>query len=584
VIVATLAEADACHTPLVEQESAEDGRRSGRLLSPARKRLSRAASATRAVLTSPDVRRLELAWSGFVVGEWVHVVALFVFAYDAGGPSGVGIVTIMRMLPAAVAAPFGSLLADMYSRERVMISIHLARASTMSMVVVALLLDAPPVTIYLIVAVAALVSAVYRPAQWAVLPSLVHTPEELIAGNVAYATIEGVGTLVGPAVGGVLVTVADRGVAFGAAACLSLWAALLTSRIKTPDVPAARQKQDSRSSKGAFAGFRTIATQSHSRLLIGLFGAQTFVRGALSVLIVVAALDLLRMGESGVGWLNAALGAGGLVGGLGALSLAGRQKLASPFGAGLVLWGLPILLIGIWPEPIIALGLLAVVGGGNALVDVAGLTLLQRTVADHVLGRVLGVLESLALGTIGLGGIIAPVMITQLGVQGALVSTGLVLPGLTALFWRSLKRIDERAIIARKEVSLLRAIPMFAPLSLLMVERVASSLRRMNLETGAQVFRQGDVGDRFYIISDGEIEITVDGGAARTLRAGDYFGEIALLRDVPRTGTATARSEVTLFALEGEDFVSAVTGHPESVEAADAVIGARLSRLAPRIA
>jgi CRP-like cAMP-binding protein len=103
---------------------------------------------------------------------------------------------------------------------------------------------------------------------------------------------------------------------------------------------------------------------------------------------------------------------------------------------------------------------------------------------------------------------------------------------------------------------------MFAPLSSLMVERLASSLKRMNLETGAQVFRQGDVGDSFYIISDGEIETTVDGGATRTLRAGDYFGEIVLLRDVPRAGTATARSEVTPFALEGDDFVSVVTGTP----------------------
>jgi hypothetical protein len=210
--------------------------------------------------------------------------------------------------------------------------------------------------------------------------------------------------------------------------------------------------------------------------------------------------------------------------------------------------------------------------------------LLQRTVADHVLGRVLGVLESLALATIGLGGIIAPVIVALFGVQGALVSTGLVLPVLTALFWRSLKRIDAGAGFAQRQVTLLRAIPMFAPLSLLMVERLASSLTRMNFQTGTEVFRQGDVGDSFYIISDGQVEIRVDGRIAGRLRAGDYFGEIALLRDVRRTGTAITRSEVTLFALNGIEFVAAVTGHPESADAANAVIGARLSRLAPRVA
>jgi hypothetical protein len=232
----------------------------------------------------------------------------------------------------------------------------------------------------------------------------------------------------------------------------------------------------------------------------------------------------------------------------------------------------------------VALGLLTVVGGGNALVDVAGLTLLQRTVADHVLGRVLGVLESLALATIGLGGIIAPVIVALFGVQGALVSTGLALPVLTALFWRSLKRKDAGAVFAQRQVTLLRAIPMFAPLSLLMVERLASSLTRMNFQTGTEVFRQGDVGDSFYIISDGQVEIRVDGRIAGRLRAGDYFGEIALLRDVRRTGTAITRSEVTLFALNGIEFVAAVTGHPESADAANAVIGAHLSRLAPRVA
>lgn len=339
--------ADPCHNPFMGQEPADDGRRLGSLLSHARGQLSQSVNATWTVLTNPNLRRLELAWSGFVAGEWIHVVALFVFAYDAGGAGAVGIVTIMRMLPAALAAPFGSLLADKLSRERVVVFIHLARATALALVAATLLLDAAPLTIYLIVAVASVVSAVFRPAQWAVLPPLVHTPEELIAANVAYAMIEGVGTLVGPAVGGVLVAVSDLEVAFAAAACLSLWAALLTSRIKASTVQAGSKKPGGRSWREAFEGFRTIAAESNSRLLVGLFGAQTLVRGTLTVLIVVAALDLLAIGESGVGWLNAAVGAGGLVGAIGTLFLAGRRELAAPFGTGLALWGVPILLMGL---------------------------------------------------------------------------------------------------------------------------------------------------------------------------------------------------------------------------------------------
>jgi hypothetical protein len=124
------------------------------------------------------------------------------------------------------------------------------------------------------VVIDAFASAVFRPAQWALLPSLVRTPEELIAGNVAYAMIEGVGTLLGPALGGVLVAVADLGVAFVAAACVSLYAALITRRIKAPTTEAGQRRAGTRTMKEALAGFRTIATDSHSRMVVGLFGAR----------------------------------------------------------------------------------------------------------------------------------------------------------------------------------------------------------------------------------------------------------------------------------------------------------------------
>jgi len=515
--------------------------------------------------------------------EWIHVVALLVFAYEVGGAAGVGIVTVIRMLPPAFAVPFAALAADRYPRQRILVLVHLARALGMALTAAVLFLDAPPATVYVIVSLSALASVIFRPAQWALMPSLVELPEELVAVNVVYAMIEGIGTLVGPLVAGFLLAVADIEVPFVTAACVSLWAALLTSWIKA-SIPPTTPDQGVRLSGGAaLAGFRTVVTDGRSRLLVGLFGAQTLVRGVLSVLVVVAALDLLAMGEAGVGWLNAALGAGGLVGGIGAFSLAGRQRLAAPFGAGLALWGAPIVFVGVWPEPTVALGLLAVVGAGNTLVDVAGLTLFQRTVADNVLCRVLGVLEALALATIGVGGLIAPVMVTQLGVRGSLMLTGLFLPALTVLSWKGLNGIDAYAVVAQSRVMLLRTIPMFAPLSSLLLERMASSLKPVKIEAGEEIFRQGDIGDTFYVISDGEVEIAVDGKTARRLRAGDHFGEIALLRGVPRTGTATTTSESTLLALEGHDFVSAVTGYPESAQAADAVIGARLSHLAPRV-
>jgi CRP-like cAMP-binding protein len=166
-----------------------------------------------------------------------------------------------------------------------------------------------------------------------------------------------------------------------------------------------------------------------------------------------------------------------------------------------------------------------------------------------------------------------------LGERTALVAAGALLPVLAALSWRALQRVDETARRPGHELDLLRAVPMFAPLPVATLEHLAASLTPVPVDAGEAVFRAGDSGDRFYLVADGEVEISLDGRAPEPLGSGGWFGEIALLRDVPRTATVTARTDSHLLALDREEFVAAVTGHPESAEAADAVIGARLGTL-----
>jgi len=194
-----------------------------------------------------------------------------------------------------------------------------------------------------------------------------------------------------------------------------------------------------------FAGFGLVGRDRSLRLIIGLYGAQTLVAGALNVLIVVAALELLDLGEAGVGFLNSAVGVGGLLGALGAFMLVSRQRLASDFAIGLVLWGIPIALIGVFPEPPAALILLGIVGVGNTIVDVAALTLLQRTVPDEILTRVFGVVQSVFVGTTGLGAIVAPLAIEVVGIRWAMIATGALLPLLAALLWRRISALDAEA-------------------------------------------------------------------------------------------------------------------------------------------
>jgi MFS family permease len=535
------------------------------------------------VFRNPGLRRLELAWIGSVTGEWAYAVALAVFAYEAGGATAVGLVALLRFLPSAVVAPFAAVLADRYSRQRVMLTADLIRAGALAGAAAVALADGPVALVYAFAALVAVVSTAFQPAQAALIPMLARDPRELTAANVASSTVESVGSFAGPAIGGLLLAVTSPGVVFAATAGAFVWSALNVARI--PSSPPTREERTEEAlHREALAGFRAIFAVPSLRLVVGLYSAQTLVAGALNVLVVVAALELLDLGRAGPGLLNSAVGIGGLVGAGVALGLVGVRGLGTVFALGLVLWGVPLVLFGVWPATGAALLFLGLLGIGNTLVDVSGLTLLQRTAPPDVLGRVFGVLESLVVGTLGLGAILAPLLVSLFGLRWALVATGLLLPVLAVISWARLRTIDERVVVPERELELLRALPLFAPLPAVTLEHLARSLVRVPATPGTEITRQGGVGDRFYLVDEGELDVAIDGKVVSTLGPGEHFGEIALLRDVPRTATVTARTDASLFALERDEFVSAVSGHPVSREAADAVVAARLGRLAPRLA
>jgi MFS family permease len=530
------------------------------------------------VFVNPNLRRLELAWAGSITAEWGYAVALSVFAYHAGGTTAVGVLMAVRMLSSAVVAPFSSILGDRHNRARVMISTDLLRAAALAGAGVAALAHAPALVIYALAVLVAIVSTAFHPAQAALTPSLATTPEELTAANAVGSTIESVGTFAGPALAGLLLAATSTGVVFVLMAALFLWSAFFVTRIRTEAAPA----PDPSAVHPPFlhqatAGIRTIVKEPNVRVIIGLYGCQTLVAGALRVFIVVMAFQLLDTGNAGVGFLNSATGIGGVVGALATILIVSRSRLATDFGVGVVLWGLPIALIGIWPNQWFALIMLGVVGIANTIVDVAAFTLLQRAVPDEVLARVFGVLQSVLLGTIGLGSILASAMVSSLGARTTLVVAGAFLPLVALIAYRRLVAIDRSVSAPSPErVAALQASPIFAPLPLPALERLASRLIPVRENAGATLFRQGDQGDRFYLIEKGELEVSIDGGPPKIAGPGDSLGEIALLRDIPRTATVQARTDADLYALEREDCLGAVTGHAGSKEAAEAVVGAHL--------
>jgi MFS family permease len=539
--------------------------------------LGESGRAFREVFRNQALRRIELAWAGSIIGTWAYGIAVVVYAYEQGGATAVGVVGLVRWIAAAIASPFAALLGDRYDRRLVMVGSDLVRAALIGLAALAVYADAPAAFVYAIAGLVGVAATAFRPAEAALIPSLARTPEELTAANVAASTIESVGIFGGPALGGLLLAASGPGLVFLVTAGTVLWSAFLVMGIRP--VAAAEEREGLEAVSivdELLAGFRTIVRERRLRLLVALFSAQTFVDGMLNVLIVVIALKLLDTGNAGVGFLNSAVGVGGLLGALAAAALVGRGRQAADFGVGIFIWGIPIALVAVWPNQAFVLVLLAVVGIGNTIVDVSGMTLLQRSAPDDVLARVFGVLESLLLLTIGLGALVAPILLNWLGTRGALIVAGALLPLVVIPAWPRLNAIDRAAHVPVERLELLGANPIFAPLPEPTLERLADALEEVRAAAGKEVVRQGEPGDLFYLVKDGTLDVYVDGRKVQTLGPGESFGEIALLRDVPRTATVRAQSDAELYALERRDFLGAVTGFAPSLSAAEAVVGMRL--------
>jgi MFS family permease len=546
--------------------------------------LSEPFQAFAGIYRNKSLRRLEFAWATSVIGTWAYAIALAVYAYDAGGARAVGIAAVIRTLPTAVAGPIVSGLGDRYPRVKVMVGSDLSRALFFGLGALAITADAPPGVVYAISGLIMIAATPFRPAQGALLPALTSSAQELTAANVVSSTVESIGFFAGPALGGLLLAFSSPEVVFAVSGATCVWSALLLVGLpRDAPRPAPEPGTERGILRETVDGFRAVKEDSSLALIVTLFTAQTLVAGAVGVYVVVIALELFDSGAGGVGLLNSALGVGGIAGAAAAVALIGKRRLAGGFAVGLFLWGAPLIAIALVPEPAVGVLALAAVGVGNTLIDVAGFTLLQRVVPDHLLSRVMGIVETLFIASIGMGALLAPRLIEALDIKGALIATGLLLPVFTLLSWVALHRADVGAEPPSDILELLRSIAIFRPLPLATAEVLAARLVPMDVGPGEEVVREGEPGKRFYVIADGDFDVTVEGRHARDLGPGDFFGEIALLREVPRTATVTAvNGNGRLLALDREDFLAAITGSARSREEADMVAGTRLAAFKPR--
>jgi len=541
----------------------------------------------RSVFSNPALRRIELALAGSMIGDWAYATAVVVWAYGVGGARLVGIWMAVRYLLMAIVSPLGASLADRLPRKLVLIGSDLVRAALAVIAAIALFTDAPDAVIIVVATVLSLVGCIFRPAQMAWMPSLTRRPEELTAANGASSTIESLAFFLGPALGALLVTATSVQVVFLLNAATFLLSALLVWGIHPIAGPTPGDEgKDADEDEGGpqegmlsemAGGFRHIARDRDLVMVAILVCTQTIVAGATAVFGVVLAVDILDTGPQGVGIIDSVFGVGAILGGFYAIGRATRNRLASDLALGTVLWSLPLLLIVAYPSPVTVFASAILLGFGNPLVDVNFATIVQRLTPDAVLGRVFGAYEGALIAGMALGSAVTPFLISSFGLQWALAILALVV-GIPALaFIPRCLRLDG-TLRAPEGTTLLRGISIFSPLSPVKIESLAGSLTTETAAAGTAVVREGDVSDRFLVIVSGRVEVTQDGEHVRFEGPGEFFGEIGLLRDVPRTATVTAVEDTTLYSLARDDFLDAVRGVDESLAAADDVVMRRLAR------
>lgn len=542
------------------------------------------------VFRNPALRRLNVALAGSMIGDWAYATAIAVWAYDVGGAVAVGIWGTVRLTLGAVLTPFGAALADRISRKTVMVAADVLRAVLVLAAAGCVYWDAPAAVVFVLATLSPLVGTPFRPAQMAITPSLVDSPDELTAANGVASTLESLAFFLGPAIGGLLLAVADVSVVFVLNAVTFLWSAVLVAGLRPPDRgngpdsggatrvedPVEVEEAAVGFLRESLAGFGVIWRHPDLRLVTGLYCAQTVVAGASIVFTVTIAFEMTGLGAAGVGYLDATLGIGAIIGGLAAVALASRRRLASDFGWGVIFWATPLLIVSVWPEAAGAFVAMAIIGAANPIVDVNAMTILQRIAPDAVLGRVFGALESALVATMALGSLMMPALIAGPGLRWglAIIAVPIVAMGLIAL--PRLRDLDGR-VGEREETALLAGITLFQPLGQPLLEQLSHRLTRVDVPTGAIVVTEGEVGDRFYVIASGQLDARHDGQLLSSMHAGDSFGEIALLRNVPRTASVVATEDSVVYAMERDDFLGALTGSQELRSRTEVVAARRMA-------
>jgi MFS family permease len=539
----------------------------------------------RQALANDGIRRLGLTWMLGIAADSALTVVCIVTVYNRAGVVAAGVLGAIRMIPAVVTGLLSGALIERVRGDRLLVILGLLRTFAAAGVALAIFMAGPTMAdhqvtlIWLVVfaTIASTAAAPVRPTQTTLMPAIARSPQELVAANTVWSTGEGIGAFLGPFVAAILMGMNQHGLVAGLAAVTFLATALISSGLKFEQAADAAGGARRRS-RGLRLRDGIRAIRKQTVLAWSAFGTwgQVVTRGLLNAMMVVAAIEFLRMGQGGTGLLAASMGLGGLLGAFFAITSVRSDRLIRTQVVGLIFWGLPVSIIALVPIQEIALSAMVIIGVSNATYDVALFTTFQRATPNEDRAPVLSVLE----GVIGIGAIsgslLAPVLIWIFGARLGMIVAGLILPVIAILIFLRIGRRDRIIVVDEETVRLLRRVPMFAELPLTAIERLAAGLRPVTFPAGSALMTQGEPGDTFIVIATGDVDVSVDGRPIHQLGPGSGIGEIALLRRSPRTATVVAATDVAGYAIDAPTFLAAIAG-PAAAAAAERLAAERLA-------
>jgi len=549
--------------------------------------------AYRQLLRNGPLTRLLVGEFVSSIGDWLYLVAILILVYQVTeDPFILGLVGAARVLPYVFLSVPAGIVADRFDRRLVLLSTDVARGIVMLVIGAVVFLDGP---IWLVIALAigaTCFSAFFGPAIGAYLPTLVEDEEQLGPANSAWSTLDNLAFMVGPAVAGLLIAAGGLVIAFllnaasFAVIAMVLWglprsvASQGTAAVTEPPVQqgapgAAPVAEPGPGLAPAPAPARMPVIES--RILVPLLGLALIdvigsaVGGGLSVLTVIIATTDLGGGEEATGFLNAGIGLGGFIGALVAGALVLRPSLAPVLVGGSFAYAIGLAALGFAPALGAAIAAITIAAAGSLVIEVSSTTIFQRVVPDVVRGRALGILGTVSIVAFALGSFLIPVLADAVGTGLVLVVSGVAVAvaGLVGAFMAASAARRSAGSTADVRVNRLAGLPLFAGVPAAALEAVAVRMEPVRVTAGQVVIHEGDEADRFYLIHEGAFAVTrlvsIESASEtavvehlRTEGPGEVFGEIGLLRGIPRTATVTAATDGALLALDGADFLELV--------------------------